>query len=159
MTMRTRSVLLFAVILLLAACSSGAAQSSPSLEFRTQNPIPVTTPVASADRPPTGSAAPERSATMSVAPESILEARGIGVTLAGGENGPFELQGGRYRIAWHAPGCQQLVVEFVPYGGDERRRIATPLPTGETFVDLPSGPAYLDNSGVGCDWTIRLEAV
>jgi hypothetical protein len=127
--------------------------------FRTQEPIPVTTPVTSADGPPTGSAAPAPSAPMSVAPEVVLAARGEGVTLTGGENGPFELQGGRYRIAWHAPGCQQLVVEFVPYGGAERRQIATPLPTGETVVDLPSGPAYLDNNGVGCDWTIRFEAV
>ena len=66
------------------------------------------------------------------------------------------LDGGRYRVAWLAPSCTKLTIEWVQTTG-----ASTPIPVvlreSETFLDLPKGVGSLDRVA-DCDYTVRFEA-
>ncbi len=115
---------------------------------------------------PTGaSSTAEPSPSSGVITEAIVEPRGPGVTLSGNQNGPIELAGGTYRVAWWTEHCTNLRL-WIAVGGDWSEPAAPDtvltLPGGEkTVTDVPAGTGYLNKSR-SCtddDLIVRLEKV
>ena len=90
-------------------------------------------------------------------PDELLRARGSGVTLTADDTGAADLDGGPYRVAWVAVGCEIFQVAWVPTDG-EATAIEIATMSGEAFVDLPAGPGSLDRVA-DCDYTVRFETV
>lgn len=149
--------LLLPVALAVAACGGSAITSQPV-------PSAAATPAASQTQGRSSERPIATSGASGFAARSIVEPRGNGVTLAPGENGPFELRGGRYRVAWLAKGCVLLELSLAPTSGSGS--IEVPIPSGpppaegEHYLErVPAGRYYL-NSASSCDTapTFRLEA-
>jgi hypothetical protein len=139
-----------ATVLAVAAlgCSSGAGPVDPT-EVGTQMPA--------SDSPGPTNAAPTAASAETSDEAGILEPQGPGVTLKSGDSTAVDANGGRYRVAWLAPGCTFLTIEWAPVSGGGVTEVATFVPTGQTFVELPAGPGYLNHVS-DCPVTIRFEA-
>jgi len=88
-------------------------------------------------------------------PDTLLQARGSGVTLTADEPGAADLEGGPYRLAWVTDGCSYFQVAWLRDDGNVTP-IRTDAPSGELFIDLPAGHGSLDRAA-DCDYTIRFE--
>lgn len=146
---RIQGLLLLAALLVIA-CSPDPAPPT--------GPVATLAPVVTSARP----SGPEPSVSIPVASAdiSVVEPRGEGVTLTSDVSGQADLEGGRYRIAWHAPECDLLNIWW--QAGSAKTVIPVELPAGETVVDLPGGFGSLDRTascGGGADYTIRFERV
>lgn len=140
MTRLLQALALTAVLaLLLTACAPAASVPLSSM-IPTVRPTSSTTPATSTPSADT----------------SVVSERGPGVTLKAGDRGGANLEGGRYRVAWYAPACSTLEIEWGrPLGTVIAMTIS--LPSGEIVVDLPAGPGFL-NRVADCDYTVRFEA-
>jgi hypothetical protein len=110
--------------------------------------------------PPSGTGAADPSVAPTAASQppgdpTIVQERGPGVTIKEGDSGTVDLQGGRYRIAWYAPGCTRLGLQIAAKNGDTTS-VDVRLPSGEAFVDLPAGVFAVNRVG-DCDYTVRFE--
>ncbi len=114
---------------------------------------------------PAASSTTQPSAASSVGSttRAIVEPRGPGFTLTGAQNGPFDLAGGTYRVAWWTEHCTNLRL-WISVGGNWSEPAAADtmltLPGGEkTVKDVPAGSGYLNKSR-SCtddDLIVRLE--
>lgn len=86
---------------------------------------------------------------------TVVEARAAGITIKEGDAGTADLQGGKYRIAWHAPGCTMLGLQVASPSG-ETTSIDVRLPSGKSTLDLPAGQFVINRKG-DCDYTVRFE--
>ena len=148
-----KRLLVIAILLVVAACGNDGGRTL------SLGPSPLAlspggaTPAASA---PTGSACPACGhAPYSIDPV-LINPRGAGITVKPGTSGSADLDGGRYRVAWLAPACTTLTIEWVQATGGSTP-IPVVLPSGETFVDLPAGTGSLDRTA-DCDYAVRFEA-
>lgn len=112
--------------------------------------------VVSCSGPPGGSLIPDPSAAATSAGDpTIVEERGPGVTIKTGDSGTVDLQGGRYRIAWYAPGCKMLGLQLAAKTGGTTS-VDVRLPSGDAVLDLPAGIFVVNRVG-DCDYTVRFE--
>jgi hypothetical protein len=88
----------------------------------------------------------------------IVAPRASGVTMVPGPGGGggATLAGGRYRIAWYAPGCTILKIQWPDSKSGVTTDIPVTLPSGETFMMFPAGYGSLAVTS-DCDYQIRFE--
>ena len=106
----------------------------------------------------TSSAASSAAATAMATPAgdpTVVLPRAAGITIKDGDPGTVDLQGGKYRIAWHAPGCTLLGLQIASPTG-ETTSIDVRLPSGDGTLDLPAGKFVINRKG-DCDYTVRFE--
>ena len=135
----------FACLLIAAVAGACASAASP--------PVPSPT------------APPSPASSVGAITKAVVDPRGDGFTLTGGQNGPFDLTAGTYRVAWWTEHCTNVRL-WIAVGGNWSETsgpdTVLALPGGEKTVrDVPAGTGYLNKSR-SCtedDLIVRLEKV
>jgi hypothetical protein len=155
-----RVVAVIAIALVVGACGEYTFTATPVAASPSATPTRIPIVTTSPTRVPAPTAAlgatPIPAATADI---SIVTPRMPGMTIKPGDSGEANLDQGDYRIAWYAPGCASLSIEWQP-GNSGSTRIVPRLPSGDIVVALPAGVGFLKRTA-NCqsDYIIRFERV